>query len=267
MEATLPTNDRPAEPSRWSRWVLVGALFTTYVPMQIVFAIPLLAVAVLTGQIRSMADLTNTSLVLGMGLFAVALSAALTIVVAGMWPRLWGQFSRVRVAFADWMSWHRSERISLWAVPPLTVFVLGGIELGLAQIVGSAEIEVQMQLFSTPELQAASLIVVSTVVPIAEELIFRGALYNALLAHAPANTPAWRQHLVPFTIVALTFAAIHLLAGFETGAALLQIALLSMFLTALRTITGSVKASIVAHLAWNLLAAVGMILANTLGML
>ncbi len=256
------------EPSRLGRWLLAGVLLTTYLPMQVVIAVPFV-ITLITAQgditLDNIDRLLNSDALLWVTLLSAALAALLTIIVAVAWPALWERLTSRDVPPAEWMAWRRPRHIPLWLVPVITLPMLVLIGIVVVMEFGPAEIEIQMQLFSTPALQAASLITVSTVVPVAEELIFRGALYNALLPRPRAGTPGWQRHIVPFVVSALMFGAVHLLAGFQTAAALIQIALLSLYLSALRALSGSVKTSIVGHLVWNLTAAIGLIVANMVG--
>ena len=245
----LPLGGEPgqaAEPSRLGRWLLAGVLLTTYLPMQVVIAVPFM-ITLITAQgditLDNIDRLLTSDALLWVTLLSAALAALLTIIVTVAWPVLWERLTSRDVPPAEWVAWRRPRRIPLWLVPVITLPML----------------------FSTPALQAASLITVSTVVPVAEELIFRGALYNALLPPPRAGTPSWQRHIVPFVVSALVFGAVHLLAGFQTAAALIQIALLSLYLSALRALSGSVKTSIMGHLVWNLTAAIGLIVVNMTG--
>ena len=76
----------------------------------------------------------------------------------------------------------------------------------------------------------------------------------------------WRRHIVPFVLTTVLFGAVHLLAGFQAMGSIVLIFLLSAYLTALRAVTGSVKTSIVAHLVWNLTAAVGLAISSFYGL-
>lgn len=273
-EAPLPAPDAPYEPSRLARWVFAGALFTAYLPMQLLIAVPFVLVYFAMqgpAAITDIQDLTEQPELLWMTLAAAGIAALLTIGLALAWPAIWRVLSRRPVPFREWLAWVRPRYLPLWSVPLLTVPVLILVGLVVFMQFGPTEIDIQMQLFSTPALQAASLLVVSTIVPVAEEFVFRGALYNALLGpdrHSVADgdeardVGRWRRHAVPFVITTLAFASVHLLAGFETVAAIIQIMLLSLFLTLLRSVTGSVKPSVAAHLLWNLIAGVGLIITN-----
>lgn len=255
----------PAGPSRLSRWLLFMALFTAYVPMQIVFALPVVLVTMSTGRLSTLEDLQDPTLLAWMTLLSAAPAALLTLGVGLAWPRLWSWLASVRFALSEWVAWRKPRILPLWSAPLLTLVMLVVVGFGVTLLIGPAEIEMQVQLFSTPGLQVFSALLVSTVVPAAEELIFRGALYNALLGKPREGLPAWRRHVAPFLAASISFALLHLLAGFGTAASLVMILLLSFYLTALRTVTGSVLPSITAHLVWNLAAALALTLANITG--
>lgn len=266
-EETLQARDAEtlSQPSRLGRWLLAGALFMAYLPMQVLLAIPAVAVVVAVGGATSLDELLESELLLWLTLGAAALAAALTIVVALAWPWLWRLLTSRNVPLGEWIAWRLPEKLPLWTVPLLTLPMLLLVGALVSLLFGPTEIEIQLQLFSTPALRVASAIIVSTVVPVAEEVIFRGAIYSALLP-PEAGQGGWRRHVLPFVVTALLFAAVHLLAGFETAAAIIQILILSSFLTALRTVTGSVMPSMLAHLVWNFTAAMGLILSSVVDM-
>jgi membrane protease YdiL (CAAX protease family) len=262
VETAAPlTVASPDEPSRLGRWLFAVTLVISYLPMQIVFALPAVGYYLLSHPIRSTADLQTlleSDYVVWASLIAAALAALLTICVALVWPWVWAIFTRRHISLREWLAWRKPERFPLWSVPLLTVPIV--VLLGLvAVLVGPAEVEVQLELFRTPALQIASTLVVSSIVPVAEEFIFRGALYSAILPREVPDREDWQRQILPFALTTLLFAAVHLLSGFQTWAAILQIALLSAFLTGLRMLTGSVKPGLLAHLLWNLTAAIGLI--------
>ncbi len=246
---------------RGARWLLTGVLFTAYLPLQIVFAVPFVIVAILSGGMQTAenpAALLESQFLLWATLASAALAGAVTVTLAAVWPWLWQLVSGRLITWREWFAWQKPRYIKLWMVPPITLPILVVVGLVVVTFFGPAEIQIQLDLFSTPALGAASTVVVSTVVPVAEELLFRGALYNALLKNSSPENPSWRRHILPFTVTALSFAAVHLAAGFETAAAIIQIVLLSAYLSLLRAVTGSVQANITAHAVWNVLAAVGL---------
>ena len=225
------TDPQPTtKPSPVARWLLTGILFFMYLPMQLVIAVPMVVIVIMVeGPDILTKELVESEVFLWITLLAAGIAALLTITIAAVWSPLWKWFSEKRITAGEWLAWRRPSRIPIWVVPLITLPVLFVVGIGVAVFVGPTEIEVQEQLFSTPALQTATLIVVSTIVPAAEELIFRGALYNALLRARRADSRRWERHLLPFTITCAAFASIHLLAGFETPGAIVQIFLLSVY--------------------------------------
>lgn len=255
----------PEQPSKAGRWLLAGTLFTLYLPMQILLAIPLVLAAMLFGGVDSLESLMqpDNKLVLWMSLVAAALAALLTIAGALVWPAVWRFFTTKDIKLKEWLAWSPLRRLPIWAVPLVTFLMILGAGLLASTQFGPTEVELQVMLFSAPGLSILATVVVSTIVPVAEEFIFRGALYTAALSEKGSG---WRQHIVPFIVTTLAFGAVHLLAGFEALGSIVLIFLLSAYLTTLRAVTGSVKASIVAHLVWNLTAAIGLVLGSQFGL-
>jgi membrane protease YdiL (CAAX protease family) len=257
----LPGGEVEPETPRWARWVLAGLLLGTYIVVQLVVIVPVLAYKMASGEIVTEAQVTAFVLSetgLGLALAGAALGAVCTIGLALAWSLL------SRQGPGAWIAWRKPLHFKLWLVPLLTVVVMVIVLPLIALAVGEAEVETQMLLFSTGPLQVASTLVVTTVVPFAEEFIFRGAFYNAVLPKAKPGVRAWQRHLAPFLFCSLLFAAIHIPTGFLTAPSIIMILMLSFFLTALRAWTGSVRPSILAHMIWNLFAAVGLILENVL---
>jgi membrane protease YdiL (CAAX protease family) len=249
------------EPRRWARWVLAGLLLGTYIFVQLLVIAPVLFYKMATGEIVTEYQASEYILSeagLGFALAGAALGAVCTIGVAVLWSWLSRQDA------ATWIAWRKPLRFRLWVVPLLTIaLMLVAVPL-IALTVGEAEVETQMLLFSTGRLQIASTLVVISVVPVAEEFIFRGALYNALLPREKPDSAGWRRHLAPLLVSSLVFAAIHIPTGFVAVPSIIMILLLSFFLGALRAWTGSVRPGILAHMIWNLFAAIGLILENLL---
>jgi membrane protease YdiL (CAAX protease family) len=253
--------DSAREPARWTRWVLAGLLLSTYLVTQIVVIVPVLVYKMATGEIMN--ELQASAYLmseagLGFVLAGAALGALLTVGVAVVWSLL------SRYDAGTWIAWQKPLRVRLWLVPLLTILVMLVVLPLIAMTVGEAEVETQLLLFSTVPLQVASTLVVTTVVPFAEEFIFRGAFYNALLPRARPGAAQWRRHLLPFLATSLLFAAVHVPTGFLSAPSIIMILLLSCFLGALRAWTGSVRPGILAHMVWNLFAAIGLILENLL---
>ncbi|HEC22231.1 MAG TPA: CPBP family intramembrane metalloprotease [Chloroflexi bacterium] len=264
---SLPV-DVPAAPPRLALWALAGLLLGTYVLLQLLIPLPVLAVLIVNGNLRTqqqVVDFLISENGIGLALIASALAALATVTLAVVWARAWRWLvPGSPFEMADWLAWRKPRRIRLWMVPLITLPFVFMVVVPISLLIGPAEVEPQLLLFSSPTLQIASSLVVTTVVPFAEEFIFRGALYNALLPAGEPDQPFWRRHLVPFLLTSLLFSLVHIPTGFLTAGSIVMILLLSLFLGALRAVSDSVQASIVGHVIWNIFGALSLILANTL---
>jgi membrane protease YdiL (CAAX protease family) len=262
--------DRPTPP-RSGRWLFAITAFASYIGVQLLVVIVALMVLIGSGQI----DATNeaalmeylqsqSGLLLAIG--ATALASIATIITGFIWPSLWGGIlNGGRYSMADWLAWRPLKYIPGWLVVVMTiplVFIMG---LVVTALFGDSSVEAQLMLFEGPLLQVLTPLVVALIVPLAEEIVFRGALYGAILPKsADPNNPeaGWQRHIVPFLVTSIAFAAVHLAAGFERTGSIVQIMLLSMYLTWLRAFTGSMKSSVIAHMTWNSLGAIVIVLYN-----
>ncbi len=258
----------PVEPPYWARWILFGLLLFSYLILQLVIAFPVLLYLFFAGKISlqsEFAPIENAPPVIWMSLIIAGVTAVITVLVAWGWPLLWRRFKGQDFGQTGWLSWQKPQRLKEWLIPVITVPFLLVTAAGVDTIIGSAEVETQLTLFSTPALQVFATLIVTTVVPLAEELIFRGALYNALLLPLSVERPPWLRHILPLIVTSFSFSLIHLFAGFESFASILLITLFSFFLGSLRALTGSVRASVMGHVVWNVIGALALTLANMPG--
>jgi len=255
----------PPAPSRFGRWLLALALFGAYFAVQIVVAIPFIAWLMITKPNLDQADLGNEPLVVWATLIGAGVAAGTTAVVAWAWPSVWKFLSQQEpFTQAEWIGWATPRHIPLWLVGALTLPIVFAITFGVQAAVGPSEVAVQQALFTSPLRQIVASLVVATVVPLAEELIFRGALYKALLIARPVASMKWTDHILPVAITTVLFALVHGLAGFDSLPPFLAIGGLALYLGVMRAITGSVKSAIVGHVVWNLIGAVALTLSNYL---
>ncbi len=285
METTMDSMEKPAPgegltdpgaqpaalPSGAGRWLLAFAMLFMLLPFQLIIGLPLLAVGLLStaGPISTPGEMSRaldafieTDLVIWLALVAAAIAGASAVLVALGWPAIMRLFgSGAPGSAAEWLAWRQPERIKLWMVPLMTLPAVVVVGYGVTALFGEPEIQIQLDLFRTPLMGAVATLVVSTIVPLAEELTFRGALYSALLGRGPATIrEGIRPHIVPFVVTTILFAAVHLLSGFETVGAILQVLILSAFITTLRAVSGSVLPPLVAHIVWNFSAALLLML-------
>jgi len=264
---------RQADPPRVGRWALAGLVIGAFIAVQIAVFLPVaFAIAaadplMAQGEYQAALEAFLSS---DEGLLLTVLAAALagltTVLMSFSWPWLWNRVSRgPRFNAGDWLAWRPPDRLPLWLVPLVTVPLLLTVAFGVTTVFGESQVDEQILLFSSPLLRVVSALVVSFIAPLAEEVVFRGALYNALLLPRAAHGRGWERHIVAFVVTSLVFAAMHFFAGFDRLGSILMITVFSLYLTALRAYTGSVQPSVVAHMVWNMIGSAALILANLTG--
>lgn len=275
VETPTQIDEQTAGPRPWLRWLFAGLLLFALLPGQIIAGIPLILVEVFRQAGFNPTDAEISFILesmltsergLWVALLAAAFACGLTLAAALLWALLFrGRGWRLN----EWLAWQAPQGLRLWMVAPLTLAALVAIGFGLTLVFGETEVAIQAALFETPGLKIAAGLIVATIVPLAEELTFRGALYSAALAQSQrrrGDAPAWRQHLLPFLLVTLSFGGAHLLAGFDSLGSIVQVFALSAFITSLRAVSASVTPAVLAHMLWNSSAALMMILAPSLGL-
>lgn len=274
MFSNEPQVTAPVEspvPPRSGRWVLAITAFATYIGVRRVVKIIAIFLLISSGQVDA-AD--NQSLMLYlqsepgllMALGASALAAIVTILLGFSWPSLWGGILHGgRYSLADWLAWRPLKGIPGYSIAAITIPVYIVLGIVVTALFGDSSVDTQLIMFEGPLLQVLTPLVVALIVPLAEELIFRGALYSAILPKtANPSTPeaGWQRHIVPFIVTSIAFAAVHVALGFEKPGSIVLIMLMSMYLTGLRSYTGSMKASVICHMTWNSLGAIVLLRHN-----
>ena len=129
----------------------------------------------------------------------------------------------------------------LLAAPPIGIalWLLSGFLLRFVPSTGEAAIEA----FVAWPSGLLAVALVAVIVPLAEELFFRGFVYGTLDARFGARTA--------FVATVLLFAVAHLPQVWHAWGALASILVTGIALTALRARTGSVLVPALAHLAYN----------------
>lgn len=263
IEETPHTEDY--RPPKWAFWLLAVILLVAYLGLQFVFVLPVMIRQTALGAINSQEDLMNSEPVLLAGLIGVGAAGLIVALMVWLWPVVW---ARIRSTDpVDWVGWRAPKYLKLWQIVLITLAFLIIVSQLIGLLLGDAEVELQVQLFSSMILQIVAVPVVGLIVPFAEEFIFRGALYKALLPPGGADpirdlSQDWRDHLLPFLVTSVTFALIHLAADFKSAASIVMVTLLSLMLSGFRAVTGSVQASIAGHMIWNLMAAISLIAVN-----
>lgn len=262
-EETQPTEDY--QPPKWAFWAMAVILLLAYLGFQLLFILPVTFQQTALGLIRTQEDLLNSEPVLLAGLIGIGAAGLIVALIVWLWPIVWSRITSTDPV--DWVSWRAPKNLKLWQIALITLAFLIIVSQLIRLLLGDAEVELQVQLFSSMTLQIVALPVVGLIVPFAEEFIFRGALYKALLPRGVADpirdlSQDWRDHLLPFLVTTIAFAVIHLAADFKSAASIVMVTLLSFMLSGFRAVTGSVQASVAGHMVWNVLAAVSLIAFN-----
>jgi membrane protease YdiL (CAAX protease family) len=148
-----------------------------------------------------------------------------------------------------------------------TLWVLGGVALQVASLpflqllvdvhgkVETQDVVEQFERARGPSLVLFAVLVV-TVAPVAEELLFRGALLRGLQRRMP---PAWAAF-----VSALLFAAVHPLSSPSIGSVIAVPALFALGLVSAAAAirTGDLSRSILLHAGFNLLTAVSVVVSR-----
>jgi membrane protease YdiL (CAAX protease family) len=269
-ERSLPASSIPAgnAPSKIWLWVLSILLAGQYIGLQLLVSLPVLIWALLTmpelRRDRSEIALMHVRPLLWATLIGVGVGVAAVLVTVLVWPVLLERLFRAKHTLAEWVGWRNMPLAAWLIIPPMTLMGMIPIVFMITVAFGAAEVNIQEAMFSDPQIQLGMAILGGSLVPVVEELIFRGALYNALSFRIPGLV-GWQREIIPVLGTAIGFAAVHIPAGFTTIPAFLQIFVLSLFLSTLRGVTGSVKASILGHFTWNLFAVVMFLLVSILG--
>lgn len=248
-------------PPRLALWGLTIVLGLTYLVGQIIVIIPFALWAGLAERIESPDAYLDSPIFIWGGIASLWIAALATIVIAVGWPRLWNALSAGHaVPHNAWLRWDGPPFIFLLAIPFITITYSFAVSFTAAILsvlfdFTMSGVKAQEVLFSSVLFQVATFPGITVAVPIAEEFIFRGALYNALLFGAADGPNRWVRHIFPVFLTSAAFIGVHVLAGFDTPGPLIVIILLSFYLGSLRALSGSVKTSIVAHMTWNGLAA------------
>lgn len=184
-----------------------------------------------------------------------------SVVVSGMaalaltWAILRFRVERPLVA----LGFERGRSWLLALTPPMTFLVMIGVTLFVTTLLGLEELSVEAQemLFETPSIGVVSAIVVSTLVPLIEEILFRGLIFEPI-RYRLGN--GWAV-----VVSGMLFAGAHLLMV-TTGEAIVGLVAiwlsLGLFLGALRVYTGTLWGPILGHATWNVIASLGALLAQ-----
>ncbi|TPG10604.1 CPBP family intramembrane metalloprotease [Rhodanobacter glycinis] len=253
----------PAQGRVPSLWSAAGLIATYFVLQVAASTLTVLAISVTTAFQHGWqgldhaipATLEQPAMQALLATLSLGIAAPLTLLLARWkWPRLWSRTQPPGFGVA----WPRRRLFFGLAVAVgLTAPWLGAL---LTQLLahGHAVTQGIQQLGSStpPELRIPLVLVVVSVGPLAEELLFRGVLLSALLQ---------RWHVGWSVVISsLVFALIHLPGLQFQWYALPDLALLALALTWLRLRSGSIWPAVLAHGLNNLVGVAGWFVALNL---
>ena len=253
MNTSTLTITPPLTRSRWAGLFLALGLLVAFVVLQlvvalvVVIAILLLTMAGLTAE-TAMRLAENGAVVGGAGAVAGLLRIGLVWLVVSRAGR---QSFRAPLALVSSRTW------PLWTFPLLAVAAALLFD-GVTALLNLPIVpEVLLPYFQGPA--AVAVMAFSTVViaPLAEELLFRGVLFNAV----ERFVPAWLTVL----LTALAFGVLHVMTYGTDWYTILQTAVMGLILGGLRAWTRSLWPSVVFHATNNLYATIqAVVLVNIL---
>ncbi len=186
---------------------------------------------------------------------ALALSTFIAHVITLLW--CWKLMQRTaplgpRAALGlDWCRtpWSRQGAIlgaSLLAAPAF--LALGA---GLERYLPNAKTDLDRILALGPSIRVAIALIAATSAPLVEEIVYRGILFGALQRRIGA--------VAAVAVVSVLFLAVHIPQYWGGWAGLTMLGLLSVALTLLRALTGSVAPSLALHYAFNGIQAIAIV--------
>jgi uncharacterized protein len=195
----------------------------------LLFAAAAIAALVLATRIPSAG--ASQTLVKGIGL--VVLQAGAALVLGGM---VWPSARRDALALA------RPERPWLWLASALATAALLVLTAHVALRVVPTTSEAPIQSFVSWPSGMLCFAALGVVLPLGEELFFRGYLYRAALGFGRAAA---------FAITCALFVALHAEQSWGNWGGLVSVAAAGLALTGLRALSGSVLIPALAHVLYN----------------
>jgi membrane protease YdiL (CAAX protease family) len=239
------TSTPPFTQSRWTGLLLALGLLVAFVALQLVIA-AVVGVALLLLAVIANMPLETAVRFAENGVVAGGVSAVASLLGIGL---MWLAVSRAgQRSFRAPMALLSSPGWLLW-ISPLLAIAIALMFDGVTTLLGKSIVpEILLPYFQGPVAVAVMALVTVVIAPIAEELLFRGVLFNAI----ERFVPAW------FTVLltALTFGMLHVMTYPGDWYTVLQTAVAGLILGGLRAWTRSLWPSIAFHATNNLYATI-----------
>lgn len=141
----------------------------------------------------------------------------------------------------DWPKNTNPVTVTLLSV--LVATLLYGLAFGVTTLYGDRKTDLDILIQSSIYTRIATAFVALVSAPLVEELIYRGLLYRALEKAAGMG--------IAIALVSLLFAGVHVFQYRNNIAVITVITVLSITLTVVRALTGSVLPAFIIHLVFN----------------
>lgn len=149
---------------------------------------------------------------------------------------------RGRRPFWKMLGWHWPRNLGPWKSIGLAVLLLG-IGWVITTLIGGRETHLDQIIKSSPQARWMIAFLAVATAPLVEEVIYRGVVFGAL---QKALNTFWSV-----VIVSVMFLGVHILQYAENLGVLAVITILSITLTLVRALTGSLLPCFVIHLVFN----------------
>lgn len=150
--------------------------------------------------------------------------------------------NRGRRPFWRTLGWYWPKNFGPWKSVGLAILLLA-IGWGITTAVGGGETQLDQLIKSSPQARWIIAFLAVATAPLVEEIIYRGVVFGAL---QKAMNTYWAV-----VIVSVLFLGVHVLQYAENLGVLAVITILSIVLTLVRALTGSLLPCFVIHLVFN----------------
>jgi len=254
-EYAQPPELRPSEAvqstanTHWGMaWLDVGLSFGVWVAsvvalliIPLVYALPYLVYRIVKLGPPTPEALSSDKLLIFFSVAAILPTHMLTFVFVWLMVTYGGQRPFWRNIDFAWPK--NTSPVSATLLSVLVATLLFGLAYAITAVYGEHKTDLDIMIQSSVYTRVATAFVAVVTAPLVEELIYRGLLYRALEKAAGMG--------IAIAIVSLLFAGVHVFQYRNNIAVILVITLLSITLTVVRAVTGSVLPAFIIHLVFN----------------
>jgi membrane protease YdiL (CAAX protease family) len=243
-EAVQPTAITPW----WMAWLDVGiglgvwaASVMALLIVPLFYAVPYLVYRIIQLGAPTPEALSSDKMLIFLSVAGILPSHMLTFVFVWLVVTYGGRRPFWKNIDFDWPRNTNPVTVTLLSV--LVATLLFGIAWGVTTLYGERKTDLDILIQSSLYTRVATAFVALFTAPLVEELIYRGLLYRALEKAAGVG--------IAIALVSLLFAGVHVFQYRNNIAVISVITVLSITLTIVRAVTGSVLPAFIIHLVFN----------------